>query len=82
MSKKKNQIKNFTSDLKFPIKGSNSKFHITWLLNFDKKFTSWPGKEGLSKSKGLNGNDTTLDKLLPAVSYETQWSRLPKFLQK
>ena len=47
MSKKKNQIKNFPSDLKFPIKGSNSKFHIAWLLNFDKKFTSWPGKEGL-----------------------------------
>ena len=45
--RKKIQIKNFTSDLKFPIKGSNSKFHITWLLNFDKKFTSWPGKEGL-----------------------------------
>ena len=46
--RKKNQIKNFTPDLKFPIKGSNSKFHITWLLNFDKKFTSWIGKEGLS----------------------------------
>ena len=28
--RKKIQIKNFTSDLKFPIKGSNSKFHITW----------------------------------------------------
>ena len=50
MSKKKNQIKNFTSDLKFPIKGSSSKFHITWLLNFDKKFTSWIEKKGLVTS--------------------------------
>ena len=46
-SKKKNQIKNFQSDLKFPIKGSNSKFHITWLLIFDKKFTSWMEEKGL-----------------------------------
>ena len=51
--RKKNQIKNFPSDLKFPIKGSNSKFHITWLLNFDKKFKSWPGKEGLIVLKGI-----------------------------
>ena len=45
--KEKNQIKNFPSDLKFPIKGSNSKFHINWLLIFHKKFTSWIEKKGL-----------------------------------
>ena len=48
VKEKKNQIKNFQSHLKFQIKVLNSEFHITWLLNFDKKFTSWIRKEGLS----------------------------------
>ena len=54
MSKEKKSIKNFPSDLKFPIKGSNSKFYITWLLNFDKEFKSWPGKEGLRQCLIVN----------------------------
>ena len=51
--RKKIRIKNFTSDLKFPIKGSNSKFHITWLLIFHKRFTSWIEKKGLNWFKSI-----------------------------
>ena len=50
----KNQIKNFPSDLKFPIKGSNSKFWITWLLIFHKNFTSWIEEKGQRQQMSKN----------------------------